>query len=47
MLSPFYMVGLLPAISSWWMPKRLILLLIGLLGNGFVLVLLAMGISEP
>ncbi len=45
-------VGILSAIFSWLMSKRLILLMIALLGNGFVLIftfflLLAMGISEP
>lgn len=45
-------VGILLAIFSWLMSKRPILLIIGLLGNGFVfvcvfLLLLAMGISEP
>ncbi|WP_245628140.1 hypothetical protein [Shouchella shacheensis] len=45
-------LGILFAIISWLMSKRLILLIIGLLGNGFVLayayfLLLAMGIGEP
>ena len=45
-------IGILLAIFSWVISKRLILLIIGLLGNGFVLVcafflLLAMGIGEP
>ncbi|WP_232828046.1 hypothetical protein [Paraliobacillus sp. X-1268] len=45
-------VGILSAIFSWLMSKRLILLMIALLGNGFVLAFtfflaLAMGISEP
>ncbi|NEU32117.1 hypothetical protein GN156_15285 [bacterium LRH843] len=44
--------GILLAVFSWMMSKRLILFIIGLLGNGFVLVcafllLFAMGISEP
>ena len=44
-------IGLLFAIFSWVVSKRLILLIGGLLGNGFVLacvflLLLAMGISE-
>ncbi|SDZ81985.1 hypothetical protein SAMN05421743_101317 [Thalassobacillus cyri] len=44
--------GILLAILSWFMAKRWLLLLIGLVGNGFVLVFayflqLAMGISEP
>lgn len=45
-------IGVLFAVFSWLMSKRLFLPIIGLLGNGFVLVcvfllLLAMGISEP
>lgn len=45
-------IGILFAVFSWLMSKRLLLPIIGLLGNGFVLVcvfllLLAMGISEP
>ena len=45
-------IGLLFAIYFWLMSKRIILLIIGLIGNGFVLaftffLLLAMGISEP
>ncbi|RLL40636.1 hypothetical protein D8M04_18785 [Oceanobacillus piezotolerans] len=45
-------LGVLFAILSWKMSKRLIFLIVGLIGNGFVLVvayllLLAMGISEP
>ncbi|WP_338472595.1 hypothetical protein R4Z10_07600 [Niallia sp. XMNu-256] len=45
-------IGILLAIFSWTMSKRIILLMIGLIGNGFVLfctflLLLAMGISEP
>jgi len=45
-------IGILIAIISFVMSKRLILFIVGLLGNGFVLVcacllLLAMGISEP
>ncbi|WP_254788772.1 hypothetical protein [Virgibacillus salinus] len=51
-LSILSIVGILSAIFSWLMSKRHILLIIALLGNGFVLVftfflLLAMGISEP
>ncbi|MFJ8261231.1 hypothetical protein ACIQ4I_04615 [Rummeliibacillus sp. NPDC094406] len=45
-------IGFLFAIFSWLMSKRIIFLIIGVIGNGFVLVctfflLLAMGISEP
>lgn len=45
-------LGILLAIFSLVMSKRLVLFIIGILGNGFVLVcafllLLAMGISEP
>ena len=45
-------IGILLAIFSWLISKRIILLIIGLVGNGFVLactflLLLAMGISEP
>lgn len=45
-------IGILIAIISLVMSKRPILFIVGLLGNGFVLVcacllLLAMGISEP
>ena len=45
-------IGILFAIFSWKMSKRLILLIVGLIGNVFVLaaaflLLLAMGISEP
>ena len=45
-------IGILFAIFSWWLSKRLLPLIIGLIGNGFVLavaflLLLAMGISEP
>lgn len=44
--------GILLAILSWLMAKRWVLLFIGLIGNGFVLVIayflqLALGISEP
>jgi len=44
--------GISFAIFSWLMSKRLILLIVGLLGNGAVLaftflLLVAMGISEP
>ena len=45
-------IGVLFAILSWKMSKHLLILIIGLIGNGIVLVttyflLLAMGISEP
>lgn len=45
-------IGIVLAIISWWLSKRLIPLFIGLIGNVFVLgvaffLLLAMGISEP
>ncbi|MEI3606080.1 hypothetical protein SPD48_10285 [Pseudogracilibacillus sp. SE30717A] len=45
-------IGVLFAIISWKMSKHLIFLIVGLIGNGLVLViayflLLAMGISEP
>lgn len=45
-------IGIVLAILSWWLSKRLIPLFIGLIGNVFVLgvaffLLLAMGISEP
>ncbi|WP_391122844.1 hypothetical protein [Psychrobacillus sp. L3] len=45
-------IGILFAIFSWLLTKRLILFIIGLIGNVFVLaaaflLLLAMGISEP
>ncbi|MGE7674206.1 hypothetical protein ACQKMV_11585 [Lysinibacillus sp. NPDC094403] len=45
-------VGILLAVLSYGLSKRLVLPIIGLLGNGVVLVftyflLLAMGISEP
>lgn len=44
-------IGILFAVFSWLMTKRFFLLIIGLIGNGIVLVfafllLLAMGISE-
>lgn len=45
-------LGILLAIFSVVISKRLVLFIIGILGNGFVLVcamllLLAMGLSEP
>ncbi|WP_075617911.1 hypothetical protein [Paenisporosarcina indica] len=45
-------IGIIFAIFSWKMSKQLILLIVGLIGNVFVLtvaflLLLAMGISEP
>jgi hypothetical protein len=50
--SSLSIIGILLAILSWLMSKRLKLLIVGLLGNGVVLVfafllLLAMGISGP
>lgn len=45
-------IGILFAIISWFMSKRILFLIIGLLGNIAVLIvayflLLALGISEP
>lgn len=45
-------LGILLAVLSWFLSKRLVFPMIGLLGNGVVLIftfflLLAMGISEP
>ncbi|PZX02454.1 hypothetical protein C7437_11146 [Psychrobacillus insolitus] len=45
-------IGILFAMFSWKMSRQLILLIVGLIGNVFVLavaflLLLAMGISEP
>ena len=46
------LLGILLAALSWMLSKRLLLPIIGFLGNGFVLIcafflLLAMGIGEP
>ena len=45
-------IGFVFSILSWKLSKHLIIFIVGLIGNGFVLVaahllLLAMGISEP
>lgn len=51
-LTTLSVIGLLLTIISWKMSKYLIIFILGLIGNGIVLVaayllLLAMGISEP
>lgn len=48
----FSIIGILLAVFSWVISKRVVYLIIGILGNGLVLaygflLLIAMGISEP